>query len=504
MAERNLYTREQLIERFKRSYKIAQPDADTSSKGQPHIDARVAADMQLPLYASAQAIGDASTLDARTDEELDAIGEAEGVRRPPAAGASGFLVARTAVGGSTIIEGDEAVYPPTGTRYRVLETALYENGEEQVNPPVGSQVPVIALDVGPNTDLPAGAVLEWVNPRPGSKSDAAVWSEGLTGGRDQATPEEYKALIRERRKSPASAGNDAQYQSVVEDPFAHGVAVQKAFTYPACQGTGTCGVAFLMRPSIPGGSRLPSSIHLALVGAALENSFPTDDGIFLATVAEQATKVAFRVSWKKSASGWASVLPWPAFISGAQMAVSNAVAITSSGFRVATSGTSSAPIVGQSIALYDASEPEPTARFKRKTIATVTEVTAGKVWDLTFDMTAGLSDSFVPANGALISPWSDSLNLLVAPVVGYFDKMGTGEMVSAFYDPGRRQRRQPESPESWTSEVGNQLDARVQAVSAVRSGTLVVPSSTLATAVGVNGVLVYVRRLTDMAVYAED
>jgi hypothetical protein len=142
--------------------------------------------------------------------------------------------------------------------------------------------------------------------------------------------------------------------------------------------------------------------------------------------------------------------------------------------------------------------------FERKTIATVTEITPLRTWDLTFDMTAGASSLFVPANGALVSPWSDSLALILPPIVDYFDKMGPGEMADPLPDPGRRQRRQPESPEAWTSQISNQIDARVQAVSAVRSATLVEPSTTEPTSVGSLGVLAYLRRLTDIAVYSED
>ena len=64
-------------------------------------------------------------------------------------------------------------------------------------------------------------------------------------------------------------------------------------------------------------------------------------------------------------------------------------------------------------------------------------------------------------------------------------------------------RRQPENPEAWPSEISNKIDALVQAVDAVRSATLVEPASTEATSTGTLGVLAYLRRLTDLAVYSE-
>ena len=476
---------------FTRSFKIAQPAADTGVGSAVDLDARVAADMALVLHADAQAIGDTSSLRSRAGAQLDAIGAVEGVPRPPAVGASGYIIVSAGLGGSTIYQGDELTYAPTTARYIVTTTKLYAPA---------SQCAVVGLDTGPDTDLPAGAVLEWTNPRPGCNSTAVVWDDGLTGGRNAASDDEYVAKIIERRKNPPAAGNDAAYQALVEDPFAHGVAVLKSFTWPACLGSGAVGFGFLLRPAIPGGSRIPSAAQLEIVGAACEGSFPADDDQFAITIAEQAATVAFQVAWRKSAAGWANDSPWPEYVASTPVAVSNAVAITSAGFRIVTIGVVSAPLPGKVIALYDASGPA----FRRKTIATVTEVVAEKQYDLTFDMTAGAPDAFVPTAGALVSPWSDSLDLAVPAATGYFDGMGPGEMVPTFYDPGRRQRRQPENPEEWPSEIGPRLDALVQAVSAVRSGTLVIPASTSITQIGINGALAYVRRLTDLAFYGQE
>ncbi len=482
--------------KFKRSYKIAAPQADAEN-GQPAIDARAAADMQLVLHTNAQRTGDTSSLDNRTDADLDAIGEAEGVPRPPAVGSTGYLVIEAATGGTTIFAGDE-VKPKNGSvRFQCSVTALYADG---------ASVLVVAIDVGPGTNLGADTEMEWSNPRSGCIPGCAVWDEGLTGGRDRADNDEYKALIIERRGNPAVAGNDAAYQAVIEDPFAHGVAVQKAFTNPAIKGPGTTGATFTVRPETPGGSRVPSTAQLAIVGAAVEGSMPGDDGVFMYALVDQSVEIQLRASWRKAAAGWADQVPWPEYIASNAVRVDNAVTIAAAGFRVTTDGTTEAPLVGQSIGAFNlvsVVEGETRPGFERKTIDTVTEVVANKSWDLTFDMDAGASSLFVPEDGALVSPWSDSLNLVTPPIVDYFDHTGPGEMVATFYDPGRRQRRQPENPEEWPSVITNRIDSLVQDVVAVRSATLVAPASTLSMSVGVPGVLAYLPRLTDLAVYAE-
>ena len=481
---------------FLRSYKIAAPDADTDT-GQPKVDARAARDMILPLVQNAVTTADTSSLDNRSTADLNAIGAAENVKRPPAVGASGYVLASTATGGATIFAGDEWRPKNSKTRYQCAVTALYTDGAE---------VPIVGLDVGPGTNLDAGTEGEWSNPRPGCSASAAVWSEGLKGGRDQALNEEYKAVIIERRARPAVGANEAAYAALIEDPFATGIAVQRAFIWPAIMGTGTIGWAATMRPEAPGGSRLMSSAQQAITRATIEGTFYGDDGIIDITLAEEAATLKIRATWKKAAAGWASSPIWPPYNAGVAMLVSNAVTIAAAGFRVTSSADATAPVVGQVIGLFNVAsnvDGAVTPAFEKKTIESVTEVVANRTWDLTFDMTANASSLFVPANGALVSPWSDSLNLIVPPIVGYFDGMGPGEMLSPLPDPGRRARRQPENPEAWPSEISNKIDALVQGVDAVRSATLVEPASTEAASTGTLGVLAYLRRLTDLAVYSE-
>ena len=478
--------------RFLRSLQIAAPEIDTST-GQPLVDARVARDIVLPLMANAVTTGDTSSLYDRTEADLDAIGAREGVTRPPATGASGYVVISASVGGTTIFQGDEWRPKNSKIRYQCAVTALYADGD---------QVLVQGLDVGPGTDQPASVEGEWSNPRPGCSPTAAVWSEGLTGGRDRADNEEYAALIIDRRAHPSVGANEAAYLAVIEDPTATGIAVQKGFCWPAITGTGMVGFSFTMRPSKPGASRLPSSAQLAIMLAALEGTFYGDDGILPISLGEQAASIQLRATWRKAAAGWASVVPWPVYIDGDPVVVDGAATIAADSMRVTTGTLTDAPVVGGVIGALNIDGPDG-PQFERKTIATVTEIVANKSWDLTFDMTANASSLFVPEDGALVSPWSDSLGLLLPSIVDYFDHMGPGEMLDPLPDPGRRARRQPENPEAWSSEISNRIDALAQAVSAVRSATLVYPDGTEATQVGTLGVLAYLRRLTDMAVYSE-
>lgn len=487
-----LVPRDEAAARYRRDYQLRVPLADVGPNTQPDVDARVFADQQMIVMAAAQTISDGTNLESARGKQVDRIGEREGVRRPQATGASGFVKIIASIGGGTIFEGDELA-PDSGLRFRCAVTAHYSGA---------TPVPITGIDTGPATNLKPGTVLEWTNPRQGIGPQCTVLAQadgsGLSGGRNEATDVEYKALIVERRSNPPASGNDAEYQRAIEKT--PGLAVRKAFTWPAIKGPGTIGVSFTLPPERPGGSRIPNPAQLGQVGANLEIVFPGDDGIFVVELLEQFVPVVLEVSWKKRAAGWADVSPWPTYLAGDLVRVNGAAAITATAFRLTTNTPTTAPQVGQTIGLYDAAQ----GKFRRKRFATVTEVIAGRSWTVTCVTTNNASDTtFVPAPGQIVSPWSESLDALVAPVVEYIDGMGPGEQVASFLDPGRRQRRQPENPEAWPSEITNRLIAPVQALPAVKDAVLLEPSVPFPTLVGIPGTVAYLIRLGDLAAFAQ-
>lgn len=110
--------------------------------------------------------------------------------------------------------------------------------------------------------------------------------------------------------------------------------------------------------------------------------------------------------------------------------------------------------------------------------------------------------AFVPANGAMLSPWAASLPSLVEPVLTYFDAQGPGEMFASFSDPGWRKRRVPEpGPDSSPSKIENRmLDGLFELVSDV---TIAAPTVPYATTVGTPPALAYLHRLTDLAIFPQ-
>lgn len=442
-------TRDEVIERWKRSHRTRVPEADTGPGTQPDVDARIAADALMPLFASAVIIGKNAVLEEARGSALDQWAQREGVGpRRGEVGASGYVVARTSAGGSTIREDDELIDESSGLRYRVVETRHYLDGEA---------IPVVGKDGGSASNIPAGTPLKWTSPRPGSGPVAVVLQQadgsGLTGGRPAEDDREFLERILQEKRTRAASGNDAEYQ--LEAEKTPSVAVQKAFTYPCILGPGTTCVVFTLRPQRSGGSRVPNPVQVSLVEAHVSAKFPADDGAFFGMLEEEDADVVLAIDWTEEAPGWEDLVRWPPYFPPDPMSGPGAVVVASASsptvFQLKTQNNiysgAPAPQAGQTIGFYDPGG----FTFRRKRILSV----AGSgPWTITVDTTNSVSDtSYTPEVGQRAMPWSDSLNSLLPGIHAYFDRLGPGEQVATFYDEGRRQRRQPRPHRSWPSAL---------------------------------------------------
>lgn len=486
-------TRDEDRDLFLQGYSLFVPDADVGPGTQPYVDASLHADSAQVLFADAITIGNGTNIDTMTGVWLKQTGESEGVYKLPAAGASGYIVIEASVGGTTIFQGDEVRTLGTELRFLVTQTALYQNG---------ALVPVNGLDTGETTDLDAGTIVKFSAPRPGCAELATVFEQsngdGLTGGRGVESDDDYRIRIKLKRANPPSSGNDAEYQRTIENLPSLGI--QKAYTYPAVFGPGTMAFAFTLRPSVVGASRIPNGAQINLALATLLGREPADDGIFAAVTVSQSLTVAYRVSWASSAVGWANNPRWPAYASPA-VTVDAIPAPSATAFSVSTSGGPiDDPVVGQTIAVFDRAN----ATFRNKRIDTVVPTTPGQAWDLTFSTVNLASDvTYTPIGGQLVSPWSDSLNLLVSPTLSFLDLFGPGEMFATFADPGSRQKRNPPNPDTYSSTVTNKIMSAILALPSIGNAVLLEPSVPFDTTVGTPGTLVYLLELADFAVFGD-
>ncbi len=484
-----LLTRTQIRDRWCRDYQVRQPLADVGPTSMPFLDASTFADQQTPVYNDASVIAKRFKIKGTFGTALDEIRVEYGLPEVPAAGGIGHVDVVTATGGANILTNAELT-APGNLRFKCLVGGVYTTD---------TPVPVGGITTGPATNLDAGTKLTWTNPAPGLAAACEVTEQsdgsGLTGGRNAETDEEKQNRIIDRLSNPPASGNAAAVIAEIERTS--GLAIQKGFYYPAIKGTGTYGIAFTMKPATPGGSRLPNAAHVAQVEANVKAAFPGDDGVFGCTLLAQPVDVVLKVTWTGTAANWTDNTPWPAYAS-TPVAVDDAIAISASGFRATTSVDTTTPVVGQTIGLYDSA----TGSFKRKRIATVTTIVANRSWTLTFDMTNNASDpTFIPVDDAIISPWSDSLDDIVGPVLLHMEGRGPGEQVAVLPDPGVRQRRIPESPASWPSTITNRITEPLFSVASVHDVQLVSPTVPHTTTVGTPGVASYLLELGDLAVF---
>ena len=470
----------------------------------PHLVGEVVADIALPFYANHDAIARSFVVRGMTGDRLERYAKerlplnSDGSILLPATGGTGYVEATKIVTGGAFIDvGTTLTHQPTGTRLQVLVANTYVDGD-----PISIQ----AIDTGPATNLDANEQLIWDSPPAGVSQTATILEQndgtgnlvGLTGGRDEETDSELQDRVIEAQSNPPAAGNSSEIvQAAQRTP---GVPVQKAFIIPAWFGPGSACVAFTLRPDVLA-SRIPNSTQRGLVAANLA-SFPTDYSISTASIIAQDVNVVLGVSWASGARTWADLTTWPLYVDGDPVVVDGAVSITSSGLRATTGTDTETPQVGQTIALFDLA----TASFKKKRIAVVHEVIANRSWDLTFSTTNGASDVFIPEDGALICPYSQSLVRLVAPLLSYMQTLGPGEQFADALtkDPGGRQRRWPFSPESWPSVISNEgLVTAAKASGAIADVEVMAPSTPYATTVGTPGVTVYLLELGDFAVFPQ-
>jgi hypothetical protein len=498
-------TRDEVVTDAKNSYVVrsmeANPDkaVDVGEGTFPAVLAEVVGDLAMPHYANAVTSAKrwlvANVFGADLERlALEKLGPEDGVRRT-AYGASGYVEAtKIEVGGMHADTTTTLTDTKTGLRFRVVTEQDYADGDP---------IAIIGIDTGPATNLDAGTVLQFDSPPPGCSLTATVLAQndgtgtlvGLTGGRDAETDVELQKRITDAAANPPAAGNDAQIVQVAQKTT--GVPVQKAWTIPAWFGPGSTCVPFTLRPDAST-SRIPNSVQRGLVEADLKSVFPRDWTITVPAVLTQSLSISVGVSWLSSARGWTDLVPWPPYVPGDPVVVS---AVSSSLSLTATTGTTTtAPVAGQTVALFALASKT----WKRKRIASVTTLVAGKSWTLTFTDALGASDSFVPAVGALISPFSASLARLVPPVVAYTQTLGPGEMFASLPDPGGRRRRWPFSPDEWPSTVTNEgLVNAVKASGAIGDVEVLSPATPYATTVGTPGVSVYLLQFSDFAVYPQ-
>lgn len=470
-------TRSEIRDKFQRDYQIRQPGAPTGEGSQAFIDGSVIADTLAPLYADAVTVARGASLADMNRNQLKDECKALGIPQELAESAgTGFVVIAASAGGVFIDTGRQLKDEGRNLTFRCALAGTYFNLKA---------VPVIGVDKGPSTNIPAATVLKWNNPPAGLGNLATVQEDadgnGFTGGRSAETDDDIRARITTAHADPPAGGNVAQIREIVKEAGAAlGIAVQEVFVYPCITGSGHYCYVFLLRPGVVGGSRIPDAIQIAQVRAYIHGAMPEDDGIFAGEVIEEGVAAKIGIKWSKTPGvGWVDAAPWPSFADAyAVSAVTDALNFVVTSFAAVPT----APQVGQTFAFYDA----PNGKYARKRI--LSAAGAAGVYTIVVDDTNNASDvNYLPIVTEGLCPYSPSLDLIVAPLLGKTDLLGPGEQVDEFFDEGYRQKREPENPLEWASEIRHNTLDPVGDLPQVHDSTWLAPEIPHVPSVGVAG-----------------
>lgn len=489
-------TRDEWLALYLRSHRLRAPLASVAQDSEPYVTGSALADQLNIQSENARQMGRTIPLASLNGSALDAELAALGLpARFPQTGSQGAVIPTTSLNGSTVLAGSECT-DANGQIFECTTTALY------VNPTgvAGANIPIAATSTGPTTNLAAGTVLTWSAPPGGLTPKAVVARQsdgsGLSGGRLAETDDEVRNRISDAYANPPAAGNDAAYQTAIEFSKGHGVAVQKAFTYPAALGPGTTAFCFTLSPATPGSSRIPNATQIQQVRDYVVGQFPNDDGLCDCILIAQPVDVVVSVTWADGADDWVDAVPWPPYYGPAATPRAFVVTAASSatGFTVDCAGGARsgaiAPQAGNTIGFYD----QTAGTFHEKLILSVS---GSGPWVLTVDTTNGASDTtYTPMVGQRVCPWSDSLDNLIAPVLAYYGTTGPGEQFTgaALFDPGLRLRRSPRTPRFWPATITNRLATDILDVDSVENAIITEGLNTTTT-IGTPGVASYIIEL---------
>jgi uncharacterized phage protein gp47/JayE len=396
---------------------VANPNVTKNSD--EYVRAQSVANELEVLHANALIAADQLMDDTATGENLDRLAAIVGLSRRAASGSTGFVVVAKATAASTVVSGTQLI-DASGLRYQVTAGGTYNNGD---------YIPIASIDTGPETNLPAGSILQWAGGAPGFLAPTIeVAAGGLVNGSAADTDEELRARLIARKQTPPASGN---WQDMVEWAETSHPAVQKAFAYPAIQGPATVHIAVTASPALHNKSRMVDSTILAsYVATYVKGKTPEHVDVTVTTVAEQNADVAIALSLPAAPTssppgpggGWIDASPWPSYAATGYCDVGTVTSSTVFQVRADT-----APIAGATRIAWVRPYVDGSELDWMLYTATVLSYTgpSGNMYTVTIDKPfPGIS------TGCFVWPQCTRQQAYVDAVLDHFALMGPGEKTS--------------------------------------------------------------------------
>lgn len=386
------------------------------------------------------ALEDYNPLTAR-GEALVQIAAVFGVLKRPASGGTGYV---TIVSSSTVIipAGYQAV-APNGELYEAITGGSVANGDN---------VELKAVGTGKRTNQPVGTKLVWTSAAVGALSNVAtVAAGGIDGGNDTDTDEVLRQRLLDRLANPSVGGNAANVKATCEDASA---GVEAAYVYDAARGPSSVDAAVTKE----GGDRTLSSATVALCRSRLIAALPGHVSVNVTSVDAQGVDVVLRATLPEAVAaggaggGWRDGVPWP---QGTPAAGTDDGKVTAYSAPTATVRTTTAPVVGNNIGIWDA-VGQVMHEYTITTVGGVSGAYTIKVQGL-----EGAAGFKADPTDAYVSAGAQNLAGYAAQMLSEVEALGPGEKTASL-ELLPRARRYPTASNKHPRDLDNRILGNLQ------------------------------------------
>ena len=337
-----------------------------------------------------------------TGDALRDIARVYGIVERPASKSTGPVMLKIATGANPTIP---AGWQGTGPNSKKYVTVQIEDAAEN-----GDVITMTSVEAGADTVLVAGAQITWDSASIASLlSPAIVQAPGIRDGADTDDDEDIRRRLLDRLAAQAVGGNGASIKGWAEETSA---SIFAAFVYEGIRGPASFDVAVIGES----GDRTVSGTIVDLARANVASNMPGGVvSINATTVVPEKLDIVFSLRLPLpevaggAGGGWRDASPWPAELTS----------ITAVSGADITVDSTAAPIVGQSIGLWnrtDATSPV----MEERTVTSVSGSAGAWVVNLTG------SNGFVEV-GDYVSAGAKNLVSYAATTFARFRRLGPGE-----------------------------------------------------------------------------
>lgn len=336
-----------------------------------------------------------------TGQPLLDIAKVYGIEPRPASKSSGNATIKVASGVTVTIPAGWQGTGSNGKKYITTQIEIEANG---------GSVALISVEAGADTVLATGEKITWDSASIASLlNPATVTSPGLTGGSDADDDDDIRRRLLDRLAAQAVGGNGASLKEWAEETSA---SISGAYVYQGIRGPGSVDIAILRDT---GDRTLSGTIVDESRANAVANMPGGVVSVNLTTVSKQELDIVLEAklplpeSAGGTGGGWRDATPWPAELTKITVVAGTTYTVDST----------ASPVVGQSIGLWNRTDPDDPV-MEERTVNTVGG-SAG-AWTITLSG----SNTFVEV-GDYVSAGATNLVNYAATAYAQFLLLGPGE-----------------------------------------------------------------------------